>query len=178
MNKANYQVSGKVHMTGEIQTIPTKKGDLLKKTIVLEVPVNKGAWERTNFVCFETFNNGVYTLDQFEVGDDVEVDFTMKSNQGKKNPDQWFTSLYLQGITRQYFRPEVSDEPDVTTEIQETKKAKKLNGDEDGFEDLFAKSSDKLEKPIVGKYDDLILKKPKIVGAEFDWSEQSDDLPF
>ena len=175
MKTANYTVIGRVHILQDIETIETKKGDLLKRSLILEVPVKKGMWDRTNFVCFDVFNQGVHQLDPFDVGDDVEVEFTMKSNQGKKDPNRWFTSLYIQNIYREFVKTEEREEPSKKEEPKS----------EDDLNDLFARQEDLPDTLLDTKFNDLMAKpeppKEKSLFDMDEWPDKPDDiqsLPF
>ena len=170
MNRANYTVTGRVHVKGEIIPIQTKKGELLKRSLVLEVPVSKGMWDRTNFACFETFNERVHQLEEYEVGDDVEIEFTIKSNQGKKDPTQWFTSLYIQNIYREWIKTEEREEPKEKQESSE-------------LEDPFAVKEEMPDTLLDERYNHLIEKpeKPKDLFDMDEWPDKPDNiqpLPF
>lgn len=170
MKQGNYRVEGRVHYLGDIEQIQTKRGELLKRTLVLEVPVKKGIWNRTTFAAFDTFNEKVYQLEEYDVGDDVEIDFYIKSNQGKKDPSQWFTSLYINNIYRNtgYWNNENDEKPkddfknqDFEQEFDNQKK--RLDEEKDDYD---------------GKYSDLIPKKPEKFDKDFDLDPNDDDLPF
>ena len=184
MQKANYIAIGKIHFIGDLQEIDTgKKEPLLKRTLVLEVPVKKGSWDRTNFLAMETWNKGTYQLDQYEIGDNVEVEFTVKSTASKNDPTKWWTNTALWGIQRIFVEEETIQED---SPLKETHTSSKLNDEDNEFEDLFNDGYEKTDvKQEAGKFDDFLPKKDLFDTDE--WPEKSPyvkeeedftDLPF
>lgn len=163
MQKANYTVEGRVYKLYNVEEIELPSKVLLKRTIVIEVPVDKGAWDRTNFAAFDLFGNGVYGLDEFSEGNDVIVKFRIKSNQGKKDETKWFTSLYIDDIQRIYYKPNSEKILSPTAE--------------DDYMDIMNTSGviPQNDEPV-GKYDDLFPTKEEAVN-KFD-ETLFNDLPF
>lgn len=164
MKKANYTVEGRVYKIYNVEEIELPTKTLLKRTIVIEVPVEKGSWDRTNFAAFDLFGNSVYTLDNFSEGNDVIVAFRIKSNQGKKDETKWFTSLYIDDIERIYYQP--TDNKLITPTA------------EDDFSDILDTSSIIPKEPEpTDKYGDVFPEADIKELNRFDPSNFN-DLPF
>lgn len=99
------QITGKIEMIGEIVSLPSKNGGqpFLKREFVIDAtrfnPETGEPWE--NHPKFELSGQRVNLIDQFEVGQKVVVDFSLR---GAKWADQqtgeikYFTSVSAFGI--------------------------------------------------------------------------------
>ena len=139
MKKGNYTVEGRVHRIIDEEIESKKKpGEVFpKRTYILEVPVEKGIWERTSYAVFEVFGQRAFALEHVNTGDDVEINFRIDSRSWiKDGQDKWITTLKLEDLTKVYQKyinePVVEKEDAFDYSELIPKQEKKQGFDDDG----------------------------------------------
>lgn len=93
---------GKLHIIGDVVSIPTKSGSTIqKRTIVLDCTTydRYTGQQMANFPSFEMSGERTKLTDNFKVGDMVEVSFFLSGRQYEKDgKTQYFTSIVAYGI--------------------------------------------------------------------------------
>lgn len=93
---------GKLHIIGDVVSIPTKSGSTIqKRTIVLDCTTydRYTGQPNANYPSFELSGERTKLLDQFKVGDMVEVSFFLSGRQYEKDgKTNYFTSIIAYDI--------------------------------------------------------------------------------
>lgn len=99
-----YEIIGTIYKIGDVENVPTNKGELLKRKLVLfqrRYDSNTGEEFKPNYPALEFVNEKMQQLNSFKVGDSVRVRFDIIGTKSDKNGKETFFSS-LRGFRVEY----------------------------------------------------------------------------